>query len=165
VLAESSREVRFTRAGQAVPFFVSGGLLNILSLCLLSGSLLPRPWGSPELRESYWVLLVTVPISLILLRFAWKWIRQAYIVFSPFGIEIFPAFKVETQANLITWGEIHHIEMNSKLLCIHFNEQETKGTIVTLAPVLKSKIRYLEKLLSEYPALKVTKAKCPKLPN
>ena len=128
------KELRFTRSGQAVVFWVLCAVLLVAAVTLWATSayrsvnpFLPHPaWGFPPLV-----------LALLSARLAWHLTRHAYLILTPLGIEIFPFFRPATGMQLVTWQEISLVEVDDarKLLTLHFNPEKTAGIRLSLKPV------------------------------
>ena len=126
------KELRFTRARQAIPFAIGGavclGLAGVLfALSRVPGDT-PMPWQ--------WALLPLLG--------AWGgfWLarhltKHAYLLLSPIGIEIFPFYRPSLHMQLISWSEIKdaRISEGEKFLTLQYVGCEDAGVVISLAPL------------------------------
>jgi hypothetical protein len=131
------QELRFTRNGQAVSFWVLTAMLLMGGLVFLT--LIPHLQENPKLPHPAWAL---VPWSLAWLagRLALRCTRHAYIILTPMGMEIFPLFRPHKHLQLVMWNEIDHAETpaDKPLLILHYNQERKAGVVLTLAPISRS---------------------------
>lgn len=127
------KELRFTRAGQAVGFWVLSAVAAAAGLTLIVTSIyrdfhpaLPPLWS-----------LAPFALSLVSARLAMKLTRHAYLILTPLGIEIFPFFRPAAGMNLVSWQEIHSAEVDEQLLLLtlHYNQAKTGGIHLSLRPI------------------------------
>lgn len=149
MVKEPEKEVRFTRSRQAQIWFIIASLSAISIFIGITFSLIPEPYGTRELKK-YWYLLI--PLILILctsLKIAFFCLKYAYLIFTPFGIEIFPFRKPEKNLNVIYWTEIDQIEVSSKKITLHFNEEKTAGIVISTRPIAKKHLPLLNTLINK----------------
>lgn len=127
------KELRFTRAGQALGFWFAAAILAAAGLTW-TVTLIYRDFD-PAL-PSLWCLL-PLGLSLLAARTAVKLTRHAYLILTPLGVEIFPFFRPASGMNLISWQEIHSAEVDSRLLrlTLHHNAEKTSGVHLSLRPI------------------------------
>ena len=143
-IAEPHKELRFTRAAQAVPFWVLAAVSAVAAITLfLIG--LHRP-DNPDLPASGWAALPAVACWAAL-RLAIHCTRHAYLILSPLGVEIFPFFRPISGMRLIPWAEIHSVEVGKHVVTLHFNAEQKAGIHLDLAPIPKAKRPLLGKAL------------------
>lgn len=135
-VAESHKELRFTRARQGSGFAVAAGMLAMTGLVFFL--LAPYRPDNPELPHPAWGLL---PLALALAcgGIAIHCTRHAYLLLSPIGIEIFPFFRPSSGLNVIPWPQIAAVEIDGSRLTLHFNPEKTAGIHLALAPILRDK--------------------------
>ena len=128
------KELRFTRSGQAVLFWVLCAVLVAAAVTLLATSLYRQI--NPSLPHPAWGCL---PLAM---AFAFGWLamhltRHAYLILTPLGIEIFPFFRPSHGMHLILWQEIDLAEVNDRrtILTLHFNPEKTSGIRLSLRPI------------------------------
>ncbi|MFD0893369.1 hypothetical protein KBB96_18240 [Luteolibacter ambystomatis] len=139
-VAESHKELRFTRARQGAGFAVAAGMLAMTALVFFL--LAPYRADNPELPHPAWGLL---PLA-VALASGWtaaRCIRHAYLLLSPIGIEIFPFFRPSTGLNVIPWAQIAAVEIDDSRLTLHFTAEKTAGVHLALAPIPRDKRRLL----------------------
>ena len=128
------KELRFTRSGQAVLFWVASAVFTAAGVTLAATSIYRDI--NPLLPHPAWSLL---PISLAVFT-AWlalRLTRHAYLIITPLGIEIFPFFRPSQGMRLVVWQEIHSGEVNAAhtLLTLHHDAEKTSGIHLSLRPV------------------------------
>ena len=137
-LQSPEKELRFTRAAQAIPFWIGTAVLAATGLTLLSTSIYRDI--NPHLPHPAWALL---PLSLCFLtaRLAIRLTRHAYLILTPLGIEIFPFFRPAAGMQMIVWQEIHHADADDgfAVLTLHRNVAETSGIRLSMKPVRKDR--------------------------
>ena len=128
------KELRFTRSGQAVLFWVASAVFAAAGVTLAATSIYRDI--NPLLPHPAWSLL---PIGLAVAA-AWlalRLTRHAYLILTPLGIEIFPFFRPSEGMRLVIWQEIHSAEVNAghTLLTLHHDAEKTSGIHLSLRPV------------------------------
>lgn len=131
-VAEPHKEIRFTRAAQAVPFWIGAALCAALTILLLS--LATQRASNPALPHPLWAL---IPLSLAYLfaRTALHCTRHAYLILSPIGIEIFPLIRPAKNMRVIPWAQIDSFESSTHLLTLHFDSDQSSGIHLSLSPI------------------------------
>lgn len=143
-VAEPHKELRFTRAAQAVPFWIAAAVAAAAAITLfLIG--LHRP-DHPDLPAPAWAALPAL-LCLASLRLAIRCTRHAYLILSPLGVEVFPFFRPASGMRLIPWSQIHAIEIGKHLVTIHFDATQKSGVHLDLAPIPKARRPLLIKAL------------------
>ena len=132
MVAEPHKELRFTRAAQAVPWWIASAVALMAALSL--GVISFYRAENPALPHPAWALVPLV-ISLATARLALHLTRHAYLILSPLGLEVFPFFRPSAGFQLIPWGKIHHLETRGRRLTLRFDAAETSGIHLSLAPV------------------------------
>lgn len=131
------KELRFTRSGQAVMFWL---LAAVLAGCALTLGLTSFYRDiNPELPHPAWILL-PMGIAIFLLRLAVRMTRHAYLILTPMGVEIFPVWRPEQGMRLVLWQEIDAVEFDELMthMTLHFDAAKTSGVHVTLRPIRAS---------------------------
>lgn len=144
---EPGKELRFTRAGQAVPFWMLAAVLAMAGITLLAVSVY-RP-DNPRLPHGAWALL-PFALAAASVRLALHLTRHAYLILSPLGIEIFPFFRPAKGMHMVLWQEIDSAEVDEKntRLTLHFNAEKTAGLHLTLRPVIAGKRELLARAVT-----------------
>jgi hypothetical protein len=129
-----AQELRFTRSGQAVLFWVLAAVLAAVAVTLAATSIYRD--SNPQLPHPAWAL---VPLSLAVLaaRLAAHLTRHAYLILTPLGIEIFPFFRPAAGMRLVVWQEVAAAEVNpaATLLTLHHDAAKTAGIHLSLKPI------------------------------
>ena len=146
MVADTEKEVRFTRSHQAVAWWLTGVVLVTAALACGVAAFLPAPWGVLELRPFWWVLLIFLLIAVLCFRVAFRCLKHAYLIFSPIGVEIFPFKKPEANLDVVAWAEIDHLEIRNHFLFLHFNQEETSGKAISLKPISRKKWEMVERI-------------------
>lgn len=128
-MAMANKELRFTRARQAVPIWL------FAAMCLIAAVTL----GACAWFGSVPVWLVPLPLlpAALAIRLAVHMVRHAYIILSPVGIEIFPVFRAEKRMIVVMWQEIERIEAEegSNWLRIEYPGENAGGVVLSLSPI------------------------------
>ena len=143
-LAESQKELRFTRAGQAVGFWMAAAVCIMAALVFFL--LAPHRAENPGLPHPAWGL-VPLALAAVSIRIAWRCTKHAYILLSPIGVEIFPFFRPESAMQVVPWGQIASAEIGDSLLTLHFSAEKNSGIHLSLAPVAKDRRDLLAKAI------------------
>jgi len=122
-VAEPQKELRFTRAGQALPFMI------LAAVAFMAALVLP------------------LVLAVVLVRVAWRCARHAYILLSPIGVEIFPFFRPAAGMQVIPWAQIVAAEVDDSRLTLHFTEEKTAGIHLSLAPLSKDRRELLARAI------------------
>jgi hypothetical protein len=138
------KELRFTRAGQSIAFWLvaavligAGIILAVTALCRDLNPRLPHPaWAILP------ILLAAAPVKLAI-----HLTRHAYLILTPLGIEIFPFFRASQGMQLIMWQEIATAEVNAAAtqLTLHRNFEKSSGIHLSLWPISKHRRSLLAK--------------------
>lgn len=128
------KELRFTRSGQAVVFWLLAAFFAAVALTLCASSLYRDV--NPALPHPAWGLL-PLWLAVVLGRLAVGLTRHAYLILTPIGIEIFPFFRPAQGMSLLTWHEVADAEANPSctLLTLHHNLEKTSGVRLSLKPI------------------------------
>lgn len=128
------KELRFTRSGQAIFFFIAAAVLAAVSMTLLAcaayrylNPLVPHAaWALPPLAFAAFATHTAIQLT-----------KHAYIILTPLGIEIFPFFRPAAGMRLVTWQEIHSAEVDGKMkrLTLHHDAGKTSGIHLSLSPI------------------------------
>ena len=133
-VAAPEKELRFTRSGQAVWFWIGAMLLVAAATVILvmGGGRLTQP----ERIHPAWAAVPLVGAWLAT-RVALRLTRHAYLILTPLGIEIFPFFRPADGMRMVSWGEIADAETDGTLrrLTLHFDAAHTAGVHLSLAPI------------------------------
>ncbi len=128
------KELRFTRSGQAIHFWIGAAVLAAVGITILATAICRDI--NPRLPHPAWALL---PLALagITVRLAVRMTRHAYLILTPLGIEIFPFFRPSEGMRLVLWQELDHAEVNEKTtrLTLHHDSGKTSGIHLLLTPI------------------------------
>lgn len=135
-VADASRELRFTRAGQAVKFWVGGAVLFAIGVTWVATAVYRAE--NPELPHPGWALLF-FGVSAGALAVAWHLTRHAYLILTPIGLEIFPFFRPAEGMRMVVWQEIVAADAGGEgtWLSLHFNRERSAGMHLSLKPIRK----------------------------
>jgi hypothetical protein len=128
------KELRFTRSGQAVIFWLLAAMLAGTAATLGLTSLYRDI--NPDVPHPAWMLLPLFAV-IFLLRLAVRMTRHAYLILTPMGVEIFPLWRPEQGMRLVLWQEIDAVEFDDRMtrMTLHFDAAKTSGVHVTLRPI------------------------------
>lgn len=128
------KELRFTRSGQAVHFWIGAALLAAAGITILATAIYRDI--NPHLPHPAWAVL---PLALagITIRQAVGMTRHAYLILTPLGIEVFPFFRPSEGMRLVLWQELDHAEVNEQTtrLTLHYDSGKTSGIHLSLTPI------------------------------
>ena len=129
-----AKELRFTRAGQAVVFWVLGAVLTAVAVTVVATALYRDI--NPQLPHPLWALIPLV-VAVLAVRLAAGLTRHAYLILTPLGIEIFPFFRPAAGMRLVVWQEIAAAEVNAAttVLTLHHDAAKTSGIHLSLKPI------------------------------
>lgn len=143
-VVEPHKELRFTRAAQAVPFWVLAAMAVMATIVIIVVSFYRAE--NPDLPHPAWATLPLI-IAGIAIRIALHCTRRAYLIFSPLGLEIFPLLKPIAGMQLIPWTQIHDAEIDNSHITLHFSPDKSSGIHLTLSPIPKTTRPLLKKAL------------------
>jgi hypothetical protein len=128
------KELRFTRSGQAVVFWVASAIFTAGAVTLAATSLYRGE--NPRLPHPLWALVPLV-LALASARLAVNLTRHAYLILTPLGIEVFPFFRPAAGMRLVVWQEVDSAELNAAgtVLTLHHDAAKTSGIHLSLKPV------------------------------
>ena len=146
-VAESHKELRFTRTRQASQFFILTAFLLMLGVA--SFVALFASWGPNDVDFHFYAWFCLLPLipSYFTLRLAIHCVRHAYILLTPMGVEVFPFFKPEKNLQIIFWQEIDSFDITAAELTLHSSPEKTSGTVLTLKPLAAAQISLLQKAI------------------
>ncbi|MDB5733360.1 MAG: hypothetical protein JWQ03_3255 [Variovorax sp.] len=131
------KELRFTRARQAVVFWVGGVVLSLVAAGL--GIL---TWWQLKNPPAWWIGLIPLVLAAGSFVMAWRLTRHAYVLLSPVGVELFPFWKPVDHFQLLPWGTIQEADFSEdgRWLTLTLAGYEDAKVILTLDPIpLKAK--------------------------
>lgn len=143
-VAEPQKELRFTRAGQALPFWLAGAMLLACALILISVSF--HRADHPALPHPAWAAL-PLGLAWACLRTAHRCTRHAYLILTPLGLEIFPFLRPEKNLQVLYWSEITDASFSGDRLTLHFNAEHSAGIHLSLRPIPKARRPLLRRAL------------------
>lgn len=141
------KELRFTRSGQAVGFWLTSAMLLVAALTIWATGIYRDV--NPALPHPAWACL-PLTLSILTARLALRLTRHAYLILTPLGIEIFPFYRPDRGMGLVTWQEIVMTEVNDArtLLTLHHNAERTSGVHLSLKPIRADRREFLLKALA-----------------
>lgn len=142
IVQSPEKELRFTRSGQAVVFWVAAAVLAAVAMTLLATAIYRDI--NPQLPHASWALIPS-GLAFLALKFAVQLTKHAYLILTPLGIEIFPFFRPADGMRLVTWQEIDSAEVNSDktLLTLHHDASKNSGIHLSLRPVRADRRAFL----------------------
>ncbi len=152
-----AKELRFTRSGQAVLFWLASAVLTAVAFTLAATSIYRDV--NPQVPHALWAL-APFALAAVAARLAVRLTRHAYLILTPIGMEIFPFFRPSSRMHLVIWQEIHSAEVDARqtLLTLHHNGDKTSGIHLSLRPVRSD----LRPLLAKAVISRVGGASAPK---
>ncbi len=128
------KELRFTRSGQALLFWMVSALGTAVAVTLGATALYRDI--NPDVPHPIWAL-VPLAVALGSARLAMRMTRHAYLILTPLGIEIFPLFRPSHGMRLVTWQEIDSAEANAEVtrLTLHHDAAKSSGIHISLRPI------------------------------
>jgi hypothetical protein len=128
------KELRFTRSGQAVIFWLLAAVLAGVTITLGLTTLYRDI--NPDLPHPLWVLLPLI-VAVFFVRLAINMTRHAYLILTPMGLEIFPLWRPEQGMRVVFWQEIDAVEFDENLtrMTLHFDAEKTSGVHASLRPI------------------------------
>lgn len=141
------KELRFTRSGQAVVFWLAAAFFAAVALTLAATSIYRDI--NPQLPHPASALLPLLA-SLATARLAMRLTRRAYLILTPLGIEIFPFYRPADGMRLVAWQEVHGMEVDArrKVLTLHHNAAKSSGIHLSLRPIRADRRDLLLKALA-----------------
>jgi len=132
-VAEPHKELRFTRANQALAFWIIGAILIAVSVFL------GLTWAMGHPSFSWWMALPSLALAALSIHLAIHCTRHAYIILTPLGVEIFPLRNAAENLHLIYWTELHGADFNADLtlLKLHHDAEKSSGVVLSLKPILE----------------------------
>jgi len=134
LLQSPEKELRFTRSGQAVGFWLLAAVLASVAVTLLATTIYRDI--NPNLPHPVWALAALVPAALAA-KLACSLTKHAYLILTPLGIEIFPFFRPSVGMQLVVWQEISFAEVGANFtqLTLHRDAEKTSGIHLSLRPI------------------------------
>jgi len=143
-VAEPQKELRFTRAGQALIFGIAAAVCVTVGLVFFSVA--PYRADIPELPHPAWGF-VPIGIAMLLAWLAVHCAKHAYLLLSPIGVEIFPFFRPATNMQVIPWAQIAAADIDDSRLTLHFSAEKTSGIHLSLSPIAKDRRELLARAI------------------
>lgn len=128
------KELRFTRSGQAVIFWMGSAVLVAVGMTILATAYYRDI--NPRVPHAAWAV-VPFAFAGLMAQTAVRLTRHAYLILTPLGIEIFPFFRPADGMRLVTWQEIDAAEVDGglKRLTLHHDAGKTAGIHLSLTPI------------------------------
>lgn len=141
------KELRFTRSGQAVVFWLTSAVLAAVALTMAATSVYREI--NPELPHPAWSLL-PLAAAVAAVSLAIRLTRHAYVILSPLGIEVFPFYRPMDGMRLILWQEVYEAEVNATrmMLTLHHDAEKSSGVHISLRPIRAERRELLLKALA-----------------
>ena len=159
MVADTDKEVRFTRSRQAVLWMVLSAFGALTIFVGVIATLLPSSGGAPELKAYWWAVPILAVWTWFCGRIAYRCLKYAYLIFSPIGVEIFPFGKPEAKLDVVSWGQIDHLEIHGDFLYLHFNKEETGGKAISLKPISPKLRPLIERVVEAHSKGEVSQVK------
>ena len=146
------KEIRFTRSGQSVTFFlISIGLFAIgVGVYVLS---VDFGWESqPPRLDSPWWGLIALPFVVASGWLGLHLAKHAYMIFSPVGIEVFPFYKPSDNMQVLYWSEVLDVDLtdDGKMLEVTLlgEGEHRPKVIITTAPLSPNSRKLMTKTIA-----------------
>lgn len=138
------KELRFTRSGQAVIFWMAAAVLVAAGVTILATAYYRDI--NPRVPHGAWAV-VPFAFAGLMVQTAVRLTKHAYLILTPLGIEIFPFFRPSAGMRLVTWQEIQAAEVDEglKRLTLHHDVARTSGIHISLGPIREDRRRLLAK--------------------
>ena len=146
-VAESKKELRFTRSAQAPLFYIIAAVAVAVAIAILILSTQKWDMSPPPLQQWWWLIVPDLLIGFWFFRLGLRCSQHAYLILSPLGVEIFPFFSAQKNLRVIYWTEIVEAELTKSKLIMHFSDQKNSGVIVSLRPILQAQQELLRKAI------------------
>ena len=145
-LAEPQKELRFTRASQAVGFWLLAAVATMGAITL--GVVSCYRAGNPELPGTYWAL-IPLAIAIGAVRLAIHLNRHAYLILTPLGIDIFPFLFPAKNMRTVFWQQVRAIDIDPRgnVLTLHFDQEKNSGIHLSLRPLGRQQRRLIVRAL------------------
>jgi hypothetical protein len=142
------KELRFTRSGQAIWFWLTALLMvaaTVVIIIAASGRITEPERIHPALA------IIPLIFAWLAAKLALRLTRHAYLILTPLGIEIFPFLRPAENMQLVGWGEIADAEVDDllRMLTLHFNAEQTAGIHLSLRPIREDLRPLLAKAILE----------------
>jgi hypothetical protein len=136
-IAEPHKELRFTRARQAMTFLFLGlaFVMAAIFLWVKATPIVGNAAGDEPLIRSHLWGFVPLLVAIWCFWVAAHCARHAFLILTPLGIEIFPFWFPSKNMQVVYWTEVAtaHVSEDSKTLTI--DREGGGGAVVSLAPV------------------------------
>lgn len=131
---EAPQELRFTRSGQALVFWLLAAILAAAATTLLATSFCRDI--NPQLPHPLWALPPFL-LAALAARIAVKLTRHAYLILTPIGIEIFPFRKPAERMRMVPWQDVAGADVNTAAtsLTLHHDAHKSSGIVLSLRPI------------------------------
>lgn len=141
-LQSPEQELRFTRSGQAVAFWIGAAVMSMAAIVIVAASF--HRAENPALPHPAWAMCPALA-AVLLARGAVRLTRHAYVILTPLGIEIFPFFRPAAGMRLVAWQELREMDADASLtrLTLHFNAEKTSGIHLSLRPIRADRRQFL----------------------
>ena len=128
------RELRFTRSGQAVGFWLLAAVFAAIGITMLATAIYRDV--NPRIPHAAWAVIPLL-LSAASAKLAVSLTRHAYLILTPLGIEIFPFFRPAAGMQMVLWQEIDSAEADTgnSVLTLHRDAAKTSGLHLTLRPL------------------------------
>lgn len=136
-ITEPHKELRFTRARQAMTFLFAGLLLLLAAVFLWvkATPIVGNAAGEqPAVGSPLWGFLPFLPA-------VWSfWVaahcaRHAFLILTPLGIEIFPFWFPSKNMQVVYWSEVAGAGVTEDLKTLTIDREGGGGAVVSLAPM------------------------------
>jgi len=138
------KELRFTRARQATPFWIASLFFFVVAggIAAASTTLFSPPSGHRIVENGWWAFIPLV-LSVVCLWAAIHLTRHAYIILTPIGIELFPLFFPSKNLNVVYWAEVDAVKIDAARKQMVIDVAGGSKIFLTLDPILRDRLPLL----------------------
>ena len=146
-ITEPEKELRFTRARQALTFILLGGaFLCIASWIWFSDFFVNESADSVNLLRII-IILLLFSFSLICFWVAINCARHAFLILTPLGIELFPFWFPSKNLRVLYWTEIDNVIVTESMKTLEIHCHGGNKVFIALAPITVDRLPYLKRAI------------------
>jgi hypothetical protein len=146
-ITEPEKELRFTRARQALTFVAFGGIFLCITFWMWFSNTTLNGQAINEISIRLVITLILFSLSLICFWAAVNCVRHAFIILTPLGIELFPFWFPSKNLQVIYWTEIDNAIVTGDMKTLEIQCQGGSKVFVALAPITADRLPYLKRAI------------------